>query len=414
MNLKKAASAVLISVCGLTGANHAAASGFALVEESASGLGNAFAGGAASAEDASTLFFNPAGMTRLSGRQMSLVLHAIKPSVEFSNTASTAAPGRSLGNSGGDAGHWAAVPNFYYVAELSPRLRAGLGISSPFGLKTDYDSNWMGRFQAIKSELQTVNINPSLAYKINDKLSVGAGLDAQYIKAELTNAVYLGLAPQGFAQVKGDDWSVGYNLGVLYEMNPATRFGLVYRSDVRHKLKGDVTFSGPFTFAPNGPISAQITLPETVSLSGFHQLNPQWAVMGDVTWTRWSRFKELRIVRGTGALVGLTTENWNDTMRYSVGANYQATDKLKLRSGIAYDQSPVSDQYRTARIPDANRVWLTFGASYKLSQADSLDAGYAHIFVDNASINMRSSAGQLVGTYSNSVDILSVQYNHRF
>ncbi len=417
MSLKKAASTVLISVCGLTGANHAVASGFALVEESASGLGNAFAGGAASAEDASTLFFNPAGMMRLSGQQMSLVLHAIKPSVEFSNTAGIAAPGRQLGNSGGDAGHWAAVPNFYYVAELSPQLRAGVGISSPFGLKTDYDANWMGRFQAIKSELQTININPSLAYKINDKLSVGAGLDVQYISAELTNAVYLGPAPtpEGFAQVKGDDWSVGYNLGVLYEMDRATRFGVAYRSDVRHKLKGDVTFSGPFTFAPNGPISAEITLPETVSLSGFHQINPQWAVMGDVTWTRWSRFNQLSIVRDNGQLVGPTTqENWNDTLRYAVGANYQATNKLKLRSGIAYDQSPVSDQYRTARIPDANRVWLTFGASYKLTQADSLDAGYAHIFVDNASINMRSSGGQLVGTYSNSVDILSVQYNHRF
>ncbi|GBL46898.1 Long-chain fatty acid transport protein [Sulfuriferula multivorans] len=413
MTIKKTVIAALISGFGLTTANLAAASGFALIEESASGLGNAFAGGAASAEDASTLFFNPAGMTRLSGQQMSLVLHAIKPTIEFSNTASTAATGRSLGNSGGDAGYWAAVPNFYYVAELSPQLRAGIGISSPFGLKTEYDPGWMGRFQAIKSELQTVNINPSLAYKINDKLSVGAGLDAQYIKAELTNAVNLGVA-EGLAQVKGDDWSVGYNLGVLYELDPATRFGLAYRSDVRHKLEGDVTFSGGVP-ALNGPISAEMTLPETVSLSGFHQINPQWAVMGDVTWTRWSRFKELRIVRDSGALVALTTENWDDTLRYSVGANYQATDKLKLRSGIAYDQSPVSDPYRTARIPDANRTWLSVGASYKLSSAASVDAGYTHIFINSSSINMGSaSTGKLVGTYDNSVDILSVQYNHRF
>jgi long-chain fatty acid transport protein len=413
MTIRKAISAALISGFSLTVATHASASGFALIEESGSGMGNAFAGGAASAEDASTLFFNPAGMTRLSGQQMSLVLHAIKPTVEFSNTGSTAAPGRSLGNSGGDAGHWAAVPNLYYVAELSPKLRAGVGISSPFGLKTDYDSNWMGRFQAIKSDLITININPSLAYKINDQWSVGAGLDAQYIEAMLTNAVNLGVA-EGFAQVKGNDWSVGYNLGVLYEMNPATRFGLAYRSDVRHKLEGDVTFSGGVP-APNGTISAQMTLPETVSLSAFHQINSQWAVMADATWTRWSRFKELRIVRDSGALVSRTPENWKDTMRYAVGANYQATSNLKLRSGIAYDQSPVSDAYRTARIPDADRIWLTFGASYKLTQADSLDAGYAHIFVDNSSINSSTASnGKLVGTYSNSVDILSVQYNHRF
>ncbi|BBP04741.1 aromatic hydrocarbon degradation protein [Sulfuriferula plumbiphila] len=413
MSTKKVVSAVLITVCGLAVANHAAASGFALIEESASGLGNAFAGGAASAEDASTLFFNPAGMTRLSGKQVSLVLHAIKPTVEFSNTGSTAAAGRPPGNSGGDAGDWAALPNFYYTMELSPQLRAGMGISSPFGLKTEYDQGWMGRFQAIKSDLKTVNINPSLAYKVNDHLSLGAGLDAQYIKAELINAVNLGVA-EGLAQVKGDAWSVGYNLGVLYEMDPATRFGLAYRSDVRHKLEGDVTFSGGVP-APNGPISAEITLPETVSFSGFRQINPQWAVMGDVTWTRWSRFKELRIVRDTGALVGLTTENWDDTLRYALGANYQATGRLKLRSGVAYDQSPVSDPYRTARIPDANRTWLTAGAGYKLSGAGSVDVGYAHIFVNNASINTgTASTGKLVGTYNNSVDILSVQYNHRF
>jgi len=163
MTIKKAISAALISGFGLTVANHADASGFALIEESASGMGNAFAGGAASAEDPSTLFFNPAGMTRLSGQQISQVLHVIKPTVEFSNTGSTAAPGRSVGNSGGHARHWAAVPNLDYVAELSPKLRAGVGISSPFGLKTDYDSKWMGRFQAIKSDLLTININPSLA-----------------------------------------------------------------------------------------------------------------------------------------------------------------------------------------------------------------------------------------------------------
>ncbi|MDP2026759.1 OmpP1/FadL family transporter [Sulfuriferula sp.] len=402
---------------GLLGFSSAASSaGFSLIEESASGLSNAFAGGAASAEDASTVFFNPAGMTRLSGSQLSLVLHAIKPTAEFSNTASVAAAGRPLGGNGGDAGNWTPVPNFYYVTELSQNLRAGLGISSPFGLKTEYDPSWMGRFQAIKSDLKTININPALAYKINDQLSVGAGLNAQYISAELTNAVYLGAGPEGQAKVKGDDWSVGYNLGVLYELNPATRFGLAYRSDVRHKLEGDVTFTG--VPAPNGPISAEITLPETVSLSGFHQINPQWAMMGDVTWTRWSRFQELRIVRNTGITVGQPTiENWDDTYRFALGASYQQSKQLKLRGGIAYDQSPVSDAYRTARIPDADRTWLTVGATYQLSAKSSMDFGYAHIFVANATININNPSptpGKLVGSYSNSVDILSAQFNHRF
>ncbi len=412
--MKRAAWLVASGLLGFSGA--ASSAGFSLIEESASGMGNAFAGGAASAEDASTVFFNPAGMTRLSGSQLSLVLHAIKPTAEFSNTASVAAAGRPLGGNGGDAGNWTPVPNFYYVTELSQNLRAGLGISSPFGLKTEYDPSWMGRFQAIKSDLKTININPALAYKINDQLSIGAGLNAQYISAELTNAVYLGAGPEGQAKVKGDDWSVGYNLGVLYELNPATRFGLAYRSDVRHKLEGDVTFTG--VPAPNGLISAEITLPETVSLSGFHQINPQWAMMGDITWTRWSRFQELRIVRNTGITVGQPTiENWDDTYRFALGASYQQSKQLKLRSGIAYDQSPVSDAYRTARIPDADRTWLTVGATYQLSAKSSMDFGYAHIFVANATINNNNPSpppGKLVGSYDNSVDILSAQFNHRF
>ena len=409
-NIKQLKWLLASGLLGFSGAAFSA--GFSLIEESASGLGNAFAGGAASAEDASTVFFNPAGMTRLSGSQLSLVLHAIKPTAEFSNTASVAAAGRPLGGNGGDAGSWALVPNFYYVTALSPKLRVGLGISSPFGLKTEYDPSWMGRFQAIKSDLKTININPSVAYKINDQLSLGAGLNAQYISAELTNAVNLGVA-EGQARVKGDDWSYGYNLGLLYELTPATRFGLAYRSDVRHKLEGDVTFTG--VPAPNGPISAEITLPEIVSLSAFHQINPQWSLMGDVSWTRWSRFQELRIVRNTGALVALTQENWDDTYRYAVGASYQQSKQLKLRGGIAYDQSPVSDATRTARIPDADRTWLTVGASYQLSASGTIDLGYAHIFVANAAINTGTAGtGRLIGSYNNSVDILSAQYNYSF
>ena len=404
-NIKQAALLLTTGLLGFSGS--ASSAGFSLIEESASGLGNAFAGGAASAEDASTVFFNPAGMTRLSGTQLSVVMHAIKPTVRFSNAGSA-----GTGVNGGDAGSWALVPNFYVVTELSPTLRAGLGISSPFGLKTDYDANWIGRFQAIKSDMKTININPALAYKINDQLSVGAGLNAQYISAELTNAVRLPGNAEGFAQVKGDDWSFGYNLGVLYEVNPSTRFGLAYRSDVRHKLEGDVTFSGPFVFAQNGPINAEITLPETVSLSAFRQINPQWAVMSDVTWTRWSRFQELRILRSTGALVSLTPENWEDTYRFAIGASYQQSDKLKLRGGAAYDQAPVTDSNRTARIPDADRTWLSVGASYQFTATSSIDVGYAHVFVANAAINSGTPA--LVGEYSNSVDILSAQYNHRF
>ncbi|MES1986902.1 MAG: outer membrane protein transport protein, partial [Pseudomonadota bacterium] len=195
----------------------AQAAGFALIEQSASGMGNAFAGGGAVAEDASTIFFNPAGMTYISGTQIVGAIHLIKPSAEFNNNGSVAGagagpfPSRPLGGSGGDAGDLSFVPNFYYKRDLTDTVKFGLGVNAPFGLKTEYDKDWIGRFQAIKSELKTVNINPAIAFKLNDQLSIGAGLSAMWAQAELTSAVNL-VASERTSKVQGDDWGFGFNL----------------------------------------------------------------------------------------------------------------------------------------------------------------------------------------------------------
>lgn len=416
------------------------AAGFALIEQNASGLGNAYAGQAAVAADASTIFFNPAGLALLEGRQVVVTGNLIRPSAEFSNGGSTnAALQPVLGGKGGDAGGWALVPNFYYAMDLSPKLKFGLGVNAPFGLTTKYDEDWAGRFHAVKSDMKTLNVNPSLAYKVSDKVFLGFGVDFQQVKAELTNQVnYSGvfaqatqgamIAPniEGLATVAGDDWSWGYNLGALFSPDAGTRIGVNYRSKVEHTLEGTVEFSRPAGLTamqtgilnaavPNGAVTADVELPDSFSVSLFHALSPRWDLLADLTWTHWKLFKDLTVVRGNGAILSSTPENWDNNMRYSIGLNYHQNDRMTWRVGVAYDETPVDDAFRTPRIPDESRAWLAVGGQYKPSKQSAIDFGYAHLFVKDSSINQASvSNGTLRGEYENAVDILSVQYTHSF
>lgn len=438
--MKLTKSIISLSVAGalIAMSGNASASAFALIEQS-SGLGNAFAGGAAAAEDATTIFFNPAGMSRLNGTQVSAAGSFIQPSVKFSNNGSTGALFQTPGGNGGDAGSLVLVPNVYMVTEIQPALRLGLGINAPFGLKTDYDPTWVGRFQAITSKIETINLNPSLAYQMNDKVSLGIGLNYQHIKGDLTSAVnysaaayaaggagllgVVGTNSEGVSSMSGSDSAWGYNFGALFNVTPDTRIGVAYRSKISYTLNGTISFSNvPAALASsptvaNGNVTMPIEMPDTFSLSGFQKLNDKWDVMADVTRTGWSSLQQLQITRTNGVVVQTTQENWKDTWRYSVGATYHYNEQWLSRIGAAYDQSPVPDAYRTARIPDNNRTWLTFGGQYKFSAASKLDVGYAHLFVKDTSIannQAASGAGNLVGTYSNSVDILSVQYAYNF
>lgn len=445
--MKRHINSIIVAALLAGSANSASAAGFALIEQSASGLGNAFAGGSASAEDASTIFFNPAGMTYLPDNQLVVVAHAIKPSADFSNDGSRSGVGTPMtGGNGGDAGDWAFVPNLYFAKAVNDDLRLGIGVNAPFGLKTDYNDNWVGRYHAIKSELKTININPSIAFKVNDKISLGAGASYQRAEAELTSAVdfgticfgavgpavctALGITPQaddGRVKIKGSDWSWGYNLGALFQPTPATRIGLAYRSEIKQELDGHVNFSSvPAAFAADprfayGKVQAEVKLPASASVSAFHQVNEQWDVMADLTWTEWSSFQELRVIRNSGVLSGQTLsaqpEKWHNAIRTSLGASYRHSEALKLRAGVAYDESPVSDDYRTPRIPDNDRTWLSLGANYRFNANSSMDVGYTHIFVKDASLNqgaVGTPSGNLVGDYNSDVNILSAQYTHNF
>jgi long-chain fatty acid transport protein len=429
------------------------AAGFALIEQSVKGLGNAYADGAAGAEDATTIFYNPAGMTHLKGRQFIAGLHVIDPSIRFSDSGSKINPlfgGAALtGGDGGDAGVTGVVPNLYYSQELQNGYWAGLGINAPFGLSTVYDPNWIGRYQAVESKIKTLNINPSLAYRFNDQFSFGGGVNLQYLDARLTQAVDftavclgtfggpactgqgLGLATlqssatTGYSDNTADSWSWGYNLGMLYELSPQSRVGLAYRSKIKHKATGEGDFSIPSAVSGAGggigpavsavfadaSITSYITLPETLSLSGYHQFSDRWAVMGDVTRTRWSRIPEVRISFNSPKSDAVEALHWKDSTRYAVGASYIYSERWTWRTGVAYDQTPIYQTTdRTARLPDNDRRWLSFGASYQGSSGMSIDVGYAHLFIANTPIDRTGALGdRLVGSYKYSVDILSAQ-----
>jgi long-chain fatty acid transport protein len=452
-------TALSLAVAGIFAGSvsQAHASGFALIEQSASGLGNAFAGAAASAEDASTVYYNPAGMSFLKGpTQLSLGAAYINVSTKFTDGGSqpsgTALGGlgivngpRPLGGTGGEAGGPAFVPNFYVAGDIAPDWKFGIGFSVPFGLKTQYEGDWLGRFQAVKSSLTTLNINPSLAWKVNDTISLGGGVSYQEIDAELqSNANYVAAAfsaaggvpglpgsatfansipaanAEGRVTVSGSDGAWGLNLGAMIQATSDTRIGIAYRSSIKYHVTGSANFdNAPAQLGNlNTGVSLDIKMPDSASLALQQKLGSSWTVLADVTWTGWSKIKDLTIVRTNGTVLNSTPENFKDTYRYGLGVTYRHSDAWSFKMGAAVDQSPVNDTDRTPRLPDQNRTWLSFGAKYGVSNDTSVDVGYAHLFIKDASINQNAgnttANGLILGNYKESVDILGVQLAHRF
>jgi long-chain fatty acid transport protein len=457
-------SAVLAVAAGHAGLAYGSA--FALQEQSGSGLGNAFAGGAAVAEDASTIFTNPAGMSRLTGMQAAVAGSLICPSAKFHNSGSIPASFQSLGGEGGDAGDCAGVPALYLAVPINSQWSAGIGVNAPFGLQTEYDSDWIGRFQAVKSKLETINVNPAVSFKVSDMVTIGGGASYQHIKAELTNRVNYAAAigqagaaaaaagqipaaavtpivtayagAQSDAKVTGNDGAWGWNIGVLVNIDPQTRVGAAYRSKIKYDVSGSAEFSNPgipalpASLAPvaaalsagvngvlqNGGVKLALKVPDTGNISIFKQLDSRWDVMADAQYTGWDSVQALVVVRDTGAVLSTTPENFRNTWRGSVGANYHYSDQWMFRGGLAYDQSPIRDAQRTPRLPDNDRTWISFGAQYKFSPQLWIDAGYTYIFVKDPSINQNagSTAGNALisGNYKSNVNIAAAQLTYTF
>ncbi|MEN8197745.1 MAG: outer membrane protein transport protein [Pseudomonadota bacterium] len=388
------------------------AGGFALKEQSTAAQGNSFAGATAGAEDVTYMFFNPAGLTRHADHQAALILNGIIVQGETANADAGVAVGGEP--TSGDAAVDALVPAAYAMWSVSPDLKLGIGINAPFGLKTEYSQTWAGRYHAVESDMKTININPAIAYRINDVFSVGAGLQIQKIDITLSNMVNPDMVnfsgPDFLAEVTGDDWGFGATLGLLAELSDDTRLGLGYRSQVKHTIEGDFTIGGGLV----SDASADFTAPDMATAGIYHDINSQWAVMGELAWTRWSSFDELRIM-SSGGLISRTPEDWEDVWFVALGATWKPVANWTLRAGAGYDQSPIPDNRRTPRITDEDRILLSLGAQFRPTQNVTIDAAYSHFFMKDGSINLPAGYADppvlpaLTANYDNSIDVFTVQ-----
>jgi long-chain fatty acid transport protein len=413
---------------------YAAASGFQLTEQNASGLGNAYAGSAAVAENASTIFFNPAGMTQLQAREISGGLTAVGTSFKFSDKGSSVGALAGTGN-GGDGGGWGFIPNGYMAMALNKDLYVGVGVGAPFGLRTEYNNPWVGAAQSTMFDVKTYNINPSIAYRVNDKVSLGLGLNWQRVEAEykrqvavvplLGGAIPASVAAASPLKLTLDDDAWGWNVGALFTLSPATKVGVSYRSAIQYETTGKIEVSGPvpaLNAASSTNAKASIKLPDTFILSVTQQLSDQWQMLGDVSWTGWSSIPKVDIFRASGAQSGTIAQvldtDFRDTWRVALGANYKLSDAVKLKFGIAYDQTPVKGaSTRLTSLPDNDRTWFSMGAQWVPSKGSALDVGITYLYLKDADINNNqalSGRGTVVGTYSDSAWILGGQYSMAF
>lgn len=413
-------TSLALAVAGAS--TYSLAGGFAINEQSVSGMGTAFAGRSSSADDASTVFGNPAGMSRLKREQVSggVALLDAKTDIDHGR-------GSFSGSNDGDMVPFIGVPMGYYVKPIDDKWTFGLGMYVPFGLVTDYEKGFQGRYYGTRSEVRVVTLQPTVSYKINDQLSVGFGPTINRIDGELTSALnnpFPG-GSDGKVKVKGDDTALGFNAGVLFEVDPSTRLGLTYHSKVKYKLRGDTTVSTNGLLAgSSGKYDASLDLetPESVDFSITHDLNADWTLYAGTTWTRWSRLEEIKVendgVRGplAGVLGTITEEqNWRDTWSYAVGAAYKLNREWTLRAGLAYDQSPTRNEYRSPRIPTDDRKILSLGAAWSPNDDWTVDLAYSYLKEDDATINQSNSTkGSYSSTYKNSAHGLGAQVTYRF
>ena len=448
------------------------ASGYRFGSQSVSAQGTAEAN-AAEAADASTVYANPAGLTRLKGTQIVGGMTVVVPRSTFSDTGSKRFTGASSGGLTAQDDYTpdlVAAPSLYASKKISDRWTAGFGLFVPYGTKLDYDSNWSGRYALTNVMLESISLNPSIGFKLTEQHSFGFGANAQFMKARLGqgvdvpgaigalagtqaatallgaiiaaggNPAALATVKDGHGSMAGKDWGFGWNVGYLFQLDQDTRFGLSYRSPISHKLKGGAVWDYNVTTDPvvntiiaansgkaNSAVLIDIRTPETFSINGFRQIDPKWAVMGDATWTRSSRLTNLNI-QFPGTVQGdeVILQNWKNTWRFSVGTNYTLNERLTLRGGIAYDQSPVADvTLRHPALPDESRTQLSFGANCKLNSNSSVDLAYSYLHFRDAEGNYKNACSPLTsgctgngeltkGIWQTQMHLVSMAYNYKF
>ncbi len=451
----------------------AGASGYRFGSQSISAQGTAEANGAEAA-DASTVFANPAGLSRLEGRQFSGGVTALVPHSTYQDAGSTRFTGGPTGGKASQddyAPSAVAAPSLYYSHQIDNRWTAGFGAFVPFGTDLSYDRDWAGRYSLTEIKLESLTLNPSIAFKLNEQHAFGFGIDVDYMKASLAQAVdvpgtivaaqhggtgavlarqiaalggnpaLLAGAGDAYARVKGKDWGVGFNLGYIFTLDQATRFGIAYRSSIKHELTGSAAWDfSAVTLDPvvngvlqgasrrqNSDARVELRTPETLSLSAFHQFDPRWAGMADVTWSRNSRMRNIDIeFVGTEEGDEVIRQQWKNTVRVSLGASYKLNDDVTLRGGLAHDNAPVaSRELRHAALPDADRNQLSFGANWKLGPSSSIDLAYSYLDFKDAAGNYTNNCNPVAvgctgngettrGTWKTHMQLLGVAYNQRF
>lgn len=402
-----------LAIAIATTSTYGLASGFALNEQSISGMGLSFAGRSSAADDASTVFGNPAGMARLKRDEVSLGVAAIHAKTDISN-----ARGSATGTNDGDMVPDTGVPMGYYVKPLDDKVAFGIGIYVPFGLATDYESSFQGRYEAKKSFVQVVTVQPTLSYRFNEHFSVGFGPTFNRIDGELTSALDNPLpgVADGKVKIKGDDVAVGFNVGALYEFSPQTRVGVTYRSRVKYELEGNtqVNAGGVLAgLAGKYDASLDITTPESVDMSFTHEIDDRWTVYAGSTWTRWSRLKEIRVENenAPGPLSAITEEqNWHDTWAHAVGLSYKVNPQWVLRTGLAFDQSPTNNTNRSPRIPSGDRTIFSLGAGWSPTDDMTIDVAYSYLKEEKVNVNQDTYSAR----YDNSAHGLGASLTYRF
>jgi long-chain fatty acid transport protein len=435
------AALIGLSACAVSGV--ASAAGFYIQEQSAAGVGRAQAGNVAAADDASTIYFNPAGMTQLPGLQVDNGFVLLVPdaslrdtgSVDHSPLAASSPPG---GGDGGNPGSATPIADFYLSAELPTDLPVwvGLGVSAPFGFAAKYAQDSFARYDSLDSFVETFDIAPTVAIKLNDWLSLGVGLDVQYAYVKLRSAVpdalAVGgpsLATDGRLTLTGHNWTTGFNGGLLIQPTPRLNIGLSYRYGITHQINGSLTVANlPGALAAANqqvPGQAALNLPDMVQAGFAYKLTPQWTVLGEFDFFTWSNFKAIDIHTNSPSLGNLVTnENYRDTFGLAVGAEYQLNDQWRLRTGFKYDETPTVDAFRDTRVPDGDRFEIAGGFHYQYDEHIGIDASYAHLFFIDSSVNVQRqffttvpailTTADINAESSVSVDILSVGLSYKF
>lgn len=376
----KAAAAAVMAVCAASAAH---AAGFMLTEQSAGALGRAYAGVGVDGTDISGVYYNPATMTLHPGTQIQAGFVAVGLDLAFEGTNDYA------GETENGQYNTQAIPHGYISHQLTDNMWIGLAMTVPFGMGTEYKDDWNLGNRGISAEVLTFDFNPNVAWKVSDKLSLGAGMSIQYAKADLKMAKKLN-GQEFNSEIDADSTAWGFNVGLMWSPLDNLRFGLSYRSKINHNADGDLTFSNNSvlvgTLLPESvDATATISTPAWAMATAAWDVNELLSLYATFRWTDWSSFDELTIDGGTHNIMGQPTppgdtikNKWQDTYLFSVGADLRFTNWWTFRAGIGYETSPIDEpEYRTAIIPDADRWWFALGSTFKATENMQIDVSAA-------------------------------------